>query len=282
VSRRKLGAADRPLGQVASLNIGSGLSQSGSDLTVDIDSGRNLLTNSSFYIWQNGTSFTSSGSGNNDDSYTADQVILLSNGNDIVDVTQGSDLESIELDVETANTKFGILMPLENRDVLTLLGGSEVCSLSFDMKVTGTSITDVRAAVLAWDSTADTITSDVVNAWGVDDANPTFVANWTAENTPAANVPTTSWQRVEIENVALDTSNTTNLAVFIWMNSIDGANPILTDVLHIRRVQLEKGAFSTAFAPRSWGEEHRRCQRYFAARVTSRRRAPTGRPPPRT
>jgi len=49
---------------------------------------------------------------------------------------------------------------------------------------------------LAWDSTPDTVTSDVVSAWGTEDTTPTFATNWTAENTAANLGVTTSWGKI--------------------------------------------------------------------------------------
>ncbi len=75
---------------------------------------RNALINGDFSIAQRGTSFTSSGSGNNDDAYTLDRWYILSDGNDAIDVTQETSvvptnqLTAIALDVETTNKKFGI------------------------------------------------------------------------------------------------------------------------------------------------------------------------------
>ena len=58
---------------------------------------------------------------------------------------------AIKLDVETANVKFGILQILEGGESSDLIGG--VCSLSFQARRTGTSIGNLRAGVIAWDST---------------------------------------------------------------------------------------------------------------------------------
>lgn len=268
MGRRGLGAVDRRLGQLASLDIGSGLSQSGSAVEVLVDSSRNALLNSDFRVWQNGTSFTSTGSGNDDDSYTADQWILLSDGNDVVDVSEETSTiptgsrGAIALDVETANAKFGIFQPLESRDSLPFVG--ETVSLSFKARVTGTSITKVNAMVVEWTGTADSITSDIVNTWGADETNPSLVASWAFSDTPGTPLAvTTAYQTFEIEGITVG-SSATNVGVFIWMDSIDGSNPTIGDVLYISDVQLEKGSFSTGFAPRPWGDELRLCQRFFA------------------
>ncbi len=146
----------------------------------------NIITNGDMRVAQQGTSFTSvTTPANNDDTYTLDQVIVLSNGNDIVDVTQESDggidggSKYVQLDIESGPQKFGILMPIENKDCLDVIGGT--VSLSLDAKVSNSSkLTDIRAAVLTWSGTADSITSDVVDAWNGDGTNPTFATNWTA------------------------------------------------------------------------------------------------------
>ena len=86
---------------------------------------RNYLLNPDFSVTQRGTSFTSTTSpANSDDTFLLDRWILLSDGNDIVDVTQQTSsthlpancISGISLDVETANKKFGILQVLEQRE----------------------------------------------------------------------------------------------------------------------------------------------------------------------
>lgn len=227
----------------------------------------NLVVNGDMRVAQQGTSFTSTGSANNDDSYTLDQVIMLSDGNDIVDVTQessggvdgGSDY--IQLDVETVSKKFGILMPIENKDCLNVIG--DVVSLSFDAKVSDAAkLSDIRAAVLTWSSTADSITSDVVSSWNAEGSNPTFATNWTAENTPSDLSVGTSWERVTIENISVDTASAANLAVFIWSNDV-ATNDTLANTLSITNVKLQKGSVATAFQARPFQDELARSQRYF-------------------
>ena len=52
---------------------------------------RNSIINGAMQVSQRATSFTSTGSANNDDVYTLDRWTLLSDGNDAVDVTQATD-----------------------------------------------------------------------------------------------------------------------------------------------------------------------------------------------
>lgn len=223
---------------------------------------RNMLINGDFRVAQRGTSFTSTGSANNDDTYNLDRWVLLSDGNDVVDVTQSTTapadgLYSIGLDVETANKKFGILQIVEQRNIVGAIG--QIVTLSFQARISGTSLSNVKAVVLSWSGTADTVTSDVVSAWGADGVTPTWASNWTAENTPSNLAVTTDWTTYRIQ-ATVDTANTRNLAVFIWN---DDTSTTLGDFLYVTDVQLEIGAVASPFDRRAIGDELALCQRYY-------------------
>jgi hypothetical protein len=227
----------------------------------------NVLINGCMRFWQRGTSFTSATTpANNDDNYIADRWLLLSDGNDIVDVTQETSTvptgfySAMKLDVETADKKFMIVQPVETRNADPLVGG--VCSLSFYARAgdSNATVDHLRAAVLSWDSTADTITSDVVSAWGAEGTNPTWATNWTMENTPSDLTLTTSYQRFTIENVSVDTASTANIAVVIWCDNSDGT---VGDLVYITGVKLEYGSKATPFIHNDFATELTRCQRYY-------------------
>lgn len=234
---------------------------------VDPYSHRNYLINGGFCVAQRGTSFTAATTPvNSDDTYLLDRWTLLSDGNDIVDVTQNTatvptgSLYSCALDVETANKKFGIIQLIEQKDAQRLIGGT--ATLSFKARKGGSNSTvgTMRAAILAWDSTADAVTSDVVSAWNVSGTNPTLVANWTYENTPADLTLTTSFQTFSITGISIDTASAKNIAVFLYYNNADGT---VADFIYISDVQLEPGSAATEFDQRSFGEELSLCQRYY-------------------
>lgn len=224
---------------------------------------RNLLINGDFRVAQRGTSFTSTTTpANSDDTFLLDRWNLLSDGNDAVDVTQATDvptggLNSIGLDVETANKKFGIVQFVEQKNIVGVQ--DQTVALSFKAKVTGSSISNVKAVVLSWTGTADTVTSDVVSAWNASGTTPTWATNWTAENTPANLNVTTSWASYNV-TAPVDTASVKNLAVFIWC---DDATTTVGDFLYLTDVQLEIASAATAFERRPIDIELSACQRYY-------------------
>jgi hypothetical protein len=225
----------------------------------------NLLINGYFEIAQRETSFTAATTpANNDDTYLLDRWILLSDGNDIVDVSQDSSTPdengfSIKSLVATANKKWGFVQIIENKNCKHLQ--DEKVSLSFWAKTTTSKVIDnIRAAVISWDSTADSPTSDVVSAWAASGTNPTLVANWTYENTATDLALTTSWQQFEIENIDVDTSGMNNLAVFIWVDDVDAS---ANDELFLAKVELIKRAGFENVEKRKYQEELILCQRYY-------------------
>ena len=231
---------------------------------------RNLLINGGMSVAQRGTSFTSATTpANSDDTYLLDRWILLSDGNDIVDVTQQADggvsgkEDYIRLDVETAQKKFGILQVIESRNLKNVLSGTDSVSLSAELKVTNaTKMSDIRMAVFAWDSTADSVTSDIVSAWAAEGSVITPVANWTAENVAASLGVTTSWVKYTIEGISIDTASVENLAVFIYQNNV-ATNDTTGVFLEVTNVQLEAGATANTFDYRKINDEWQLCKRYY-------------------
>jgi len=228
----------------------------------------NGLINGDFTAWQRALTFDSTNSYNNDNSYTADRWLLVSEGNDIVDVTRqagdtDTSLYSIGLNVQTINKKFGIVQIIEQKNCGAIgeIGTSTIASLSFKAKVSSTSKLDnVKAAVISWNGTADSVTSDIVSAWNSEGTNPTLKTNLTYENTPANLSVTTSWVRYKIENISVDTSGTNNVIVFIWS---DVADTTAGHSLYITDVQLEPGDTTNDFRRDSIGTTLMNCQRYW-------------------
>jgi hypothetical protein len=223
---------------------------------------KNRLINGDFSVAQRGTSFVSGA--NNDDTYNLDRWYVLSDGNDAVDITQDTttvptnQLTAIALDVETTNKKFGIAQIIEQVNCVGLIGNT--VTLSFKAKVSSTTKLDnVKCAIVAWSGTANTVTSDIISAWGAEDTNPTLIADATYENTPANLGVTTSYATYSV-SAAIDTASTKNIIVFIWSDVTDTT---AGDFLYITDVQLEVGSVATPFERRPYGTELQLCQRYF-------------------
>ena len=222
---------------------------------------KNRLINGDYSVAQRGTSFASGA--NNNDTYNLDRWYVLSDGNDAVDITQDTttvptnQLTALALDVETTNKKFGIAQIIEQVNCIGLIGNT--VNLSFKAKVSSTTKLDnVKCAIVAWSGTANTVTSDIISAWGAEGTNPTLIANATYENSPANLNLTTSYATYSV-SAAVDTASTKNIIVFIWSDVTDTT---AGDFLFITDVQLEVGSVATPFERRPFGTELALCQRY--------------------
>jgi hypothetical protein len=229
---------------------------------------RNLLINGGFTVNQSAITQITSATAivNNDDTYVTDQWILLSDGNDVMDVWPDAatgpvgKAGSVLLQTETANKKAGILQILEYKNCRPAIG--DAVSLRFSAYTTAANPNaNIMAGVISWSSTADSVTSDVVSAWNAAGAAPTLVANWTFENTPSQlALVNDTWTEYKIENISIDTASTTNLGVFIWL---DDTNSTVDDRLYISSVQLNKGPTCLPWVGKEYGAELNSCRRYF-------------------
>jgi hypothetical protein len=251
-------------GQVLTVNSGATAPEWATPAAAASGVNKNYLINGGFAIAQRGTSFTASN--NNDDAYTLDRWYILSDTNDVIDVTQDTSTVptngqfAIALDVETVNKKFGIATIIENKDVIGLVGNT--VTFSFKAKVSSTTKLDnVKAAIVAWSGTADTVTSDIISAWGAEGTNPTLIANATYENSPVNLNLTTSYATYSVSG-AVDTASTKNLILFVWSDVTDTT---AGDFLYISEAKLELGSTPTAFqyAGGTISGELAACQRYY-------------------
>jgi len=212
----------------------------------------NAIINPDGEIGQRGTSFDSTTTPANDDGeYLLDRYVLLSDGNDVLDVSFDSTEKAIKWDVETS-AQAGFLQVIENKNSRHLVG--QKASISFKAK--SNNITAIRAAIISWDSTADTVTLDVVSSWG---ATPTLVSNWTYENTPSDKTVTSDYTTIKIEDIDIDTAGTNNIGLFVWLPNAE----TIGDVIYIKNIQLNIGSSALDYSPRHFHEELMLCQRYF-------------------
>jgi len=205
---------------------------------------------------------------NNNFTKQADQWWLLSDGNDIVDITMdvpGSPWGPegfIEFDVETANKKFGLLQCLESR-MLTEFNGTKKGTFSIQAKMTsGTSISAIRMAIVSFDTHGDPIA-----AWGTAGVNPTFaglpLGDFAYLSTPETCTLTDEWQTFSTTSDAvlnIETGSYVNIGVFVWT---DDVTMDVGDKMEMRRAKLEVGETVTDFVPDAYDVGIARCQRYY-------------------
>ena len=251
-----------------SLTANSTATEGVSWVKITDGSSRNLLINGEFLVNQTGISQYQSTTNpvNNDNTYLFDQWKLLSDGNDVMDVWQSVAQKpigyraSILLQTETANKKAGIVQFIEAANCRQAIGN--VVSLRFQaLTMAAYPNSNIMAAVISWSGTSDAPTGDIVSAWEATNTAPTLVANWTYENVPARiALVNDTWTEYKIENISIDTANTTNIGVFLWLDDTDSA---VDDRVYFTGVQLNIGAKCLPWASRELGAELNACQRYF-------------------
>lgn len=236
----------------------------------------NTIINGDFNVWQRGASFITGTNPTVNNNYYADRWVLLS-GNDtakvngVADVIRSTNADApdgslyaikstVTVAGEATNNKFGFLQIIEQANCQHLIGST--ASLSFQAKTAGAAIRNIRAAIISWTGTADSVTRDVVSDWENEGVNPTLVTSWTYENIPSDLSLTTDYQLFKIENISIG-KGTNNVAVFIWIDDTDASAGPPADVLYLGQVQLEKGATATDFEYRTIGEKLALCQRYY-------------------
>lgn len=242
---------------------------------------KNALINGDFAIDQRvrpGDSVTHVSSSvfpNNDDAFTLDRWYILSDGNNRVEVSQEtSDLPGEQYDYQqtgcrlrVVNTsasafKFGIAQIIEHRNCVGLIG--KPVTLSFKMKVSSTAKLDnIKAAIVEWTGTADTITSDIVSTWNAEGTNPTLITNASYVNTQVDVNVQSSWTAYDGTNAQPFTGTVSgsakNLIVFIWSDVTDTTSG---DFIYITDVQLEAGNVATPYDRLPIGAQLERCLRY--------------------
>lgn len=232
---------------------------------------RNLLLNGAFQIAQHGTTFDSTTTpANNNGAYLLDQWVLHGEANDDADVSQDTTtvpagaLNSLKLDTETSNDKYGILQFIEAQDTARAVnGGTGKVSLSFEayLPAASTNISTLRVGILQWAGTADSPDITPVSVWNAAGADPTLVANCSFANTPSdLTLVDDTWTTFTVPGITLS-SSTTNLGIFIWVDDTDAVAG--SDIFYVGNVQLVIGDRVDTYGHRPYAEELALCQRYL-------------------
>jgi hypothetical protein len=273
VSGTNISVSGAVTAQTGSFSLG--LTLSGLPVSVVEDIGDNLIINGGFRISQRlgsgGVANSTTTPANNDDTFIIDRWILLSDGNDIVDsvlsntaADEEAGIQSaLALVVQTTNKKFGIFQPIERVMGYTAYGNPVSLQVRLTNRQLSSTVTHVRAAIVGWTGTADSITSDIVSSWNAEGTNPTMVASWQMLNTPVdlsvSNVDGVATLN-KIENVLVPLNTYNNIGVFIW--SDDTATTVGHQIA-ITGVKLEVGSRCTAYRERNFTQEVAMSQRYY-------------------
>ncbi len=201
--------------------------------------------------------------------YTHDRwMILHSNGSAVFTVSRRSDVPGTQMSscaivpASTSAGKFGLLQLVDANNTAPLRGNP--ATLSFWAKrdaTTGTKITNVKAVILQWSGTADTMPRAVVNGsfWNGTGTPPSWAANVSQAATPTDIPVSDVWNRFTL---TVPTIAGNNVAVFIWNDRIDNQT---TDTLFLTDVQLERGLVATPFETLPLSTCLSRCYPYFYA-----------------
>lgn len=196
-----------------------------------------------------------------DDNYGPDRWYVLNSGGNtqvarVTEVISSSPSPYVcqVRQADGSSQRFGIAQILES-DRCVRLRGKKV-NFSFWARTDGTEVTNLRAALVEWTGTADSVTSDIVSSWA---ATPTLIANATAVNTPADLALTGTMAQFNI--TATLGSSFNNLILFVWSSAAEAQN----DDFYITQVQLIEG---TAPAPwtvvsKTQEEDLRECRRFY-------------------
>jgi len=219
---------------------------------------------------------------NSDDTYLFDRWKLLSEVDDVVDLhSYGRTLGhrdfgansapawmpsetsfAMAMDVQTADKKFGQAQFIESMNCNDLRG--QTCTLSWKARVrTPQTSTSIKAAVIGWFGTSDTITSDIISAWNSEGTDPTLVADAEYLNAPS-NVLLSGTMKTYSLKVNVPTG-IKNVIVFIWNDMSDGdVGTTAGDYVFLSDVQLERGEFENPrFQNETYDITERKCHRYY-------------------
>jgi hypothetical protein len=227
----------------------------------------NFIINGNMDVWQRGISFTSGTTpANNDDTYLTDRWLLLSDGNNIVNVTRNAndpDYDPAKIGgtrytmcstVVTGGKRWGFLQILESSDSRRY--SNKTCSARATLR--GSGLSKARIAILRWNGTVDAPTSDCVASWGSVGNNPGMIGSWTIVGWSELALSGV-YQTITLENVVLNVAFN-NLALFIF---VDDTDAVANDFLEITTVSMFPSAKVKDFTARTYAEELALCQRFY-------------------
>lgn len=168
--------------------------------------------------------------------------------------TNGSSTGINVRQINASASRFGIIQFLTADHIRELRG--KTLALSFVAATDSTEVTSLRAGIIEWTGTADTITSDLVSSWG---STPTLVSNAAFSNTPAD--ITISGTAASYTVSAAISESMNNLAIFIWAPNQEAQN----DDFYLSKIQLTVGSTAASWEviSKSPASDLEECQRFY-------------------
>jgi hypothetical protein len=218
---------------------------------------KEITINSDFSISERGGSYTAATDfPNNDDSYTHDRWLLLSDGNDVVDVVRDGGGWN-RATVQTANKQFGFMQTLEWADAHHYLREK----VSIQIRARSATITKVRAAVLSWKGAVDAITSDPVAAWPAAGVEPAWAANWEREGEILDLNLGAAFANATLDGITIDAPGAVQFGIVLWVDdTVIGVGEIL-EIEHISMVGSPRYPAHRPVVDEA--TEYLRCARFF-------------------
>lgn len=221
-------------------------------------SNMNPVVNPDSAVAQIGTSISTP----NDNVYTGDGLRILCESNGDINWAQGSTAARLaatakygdEMQVVTANHKFGGLRVIEGKDVWNYRGQTAVFAATI---YADTSLMNCKMAILQFTGTEDATTGDPISSWGADGTTPTLAASWAFVNTPATLAASTTPAQFYVTGAV--SASMTNLALFVWN---DDKATTANDRLVVSQWDLRIGATPEPFEAINYQRNLARCQRY--------------------
>lgn len=232
------------------------------------------ITNATDFVLSANSTATASASasfGLADDKYGPDMWTVLHNGDAPVVLTRSTDVPTgmeakysakFVVSANGAAKQFGLVNFIDSQATRELV--LKQLSAGFMVKSTATAlINKVRAAIIGWTSTADSVTSDVVATWAGAGTTPTLANNWTYLSDVLDCNLSGFWSNRFLRTTDSVVSSVTNIALFIWVDDTDVA---AADELFITNAYLQDSVVPLTSYQLAGGDmlgEEELCQYYF-------------------
>jgi hypothetical protein len=233
-------------------------SMGGTGMTTFSPAVNNYAQNAQFRFWQRGQGVVN----RSDTQYSADRFKVYSESGTVAVALSTAYQNSVSRSVHTgaflnshgSAQRFGVCQKLLSNDCRVLRG--KTVTFTFVASTITSQVPTIRAGIVSWTGTADSITSDLISSWA---ATPTLVANAAFVNTPSDITLTNDLAEFSVTVTLGDTFN--NLALMIWTPNQEAPN----DTILLKDIRLTPTPNSVPFEYVSLSEDQDffQCQYFY-------------------